>query len=165
MAIVGIIYGSSTGNTESAANQIQAQFDGGEISSVASLSSMDELKKYDLIILGSSTWGLGDLQDDWEVQINNLKGLDLSGKKVAVFGTGDQESYPDTFVDAMGILYDAVAETKATLIGNWPVDGYDYGESRAVRDGEFVGLALDEDNQADLTEERISRWVETLKSN
>ena len=126
---------------------------------------MDELTKYDLLILGSSTWGLGDLQDDWEVQINNLKKLDLSGKKVAFFGTGDQASYPDTFVDAMGILYDAADETNASLIGAWPVDGYEHTESLAVRNGKFVGLALDEDNQADLTGERITGWVELIKKN
>ncbi|WP_319559371.1 flavodoxin FldA [Marispirochaeta sp.] len=164
MAAIGIIYGSSTGNTEAAASIIQSRMEGAEVMNISGLSSVDDLKKYDLIILGSSTWGLGDLQDDWDVQINNLKKLDLSGKKVAFFGTGDQASYPDTFVDAMGILYDAAAETNASLIGAWPVDGYEHTESRAVRNGKFVGLALDEDNQADLTEERIFGWVELIRN-
>jgi flavodoxin I len=164
MATIGIFYGSSTGNAEAAAKIIQSRLESAEVKSIASISSMDELKEYDLLILGSSTWGLGDLQDDWEVQINNLKKLDLSGKKIAFFGTGDQASYPDTFVDAMGILYDAAAETNASLIGAWPVDGYEHTESLAVRNGKFVGLALDEDNQADLTEERISGWVELIKN-
>ncbi|WP_319475800.1 flavodoxin FldA [Marispirochaeta aestuarii] len=165
MASIGIFYGSSTGNTEAAANIIQSRLEKADVKNIAGISSMDELTKYDLLILGSSTWGLGDLQDDWEVQINNLKKLDLSGKKVAFFGTGDQASYPDTFVDAMGILYDAAAETNASLIGAWPVDGYEHTESLAVRNGKFVGLALDEDNQADLTGERITGWVELIKKN
>ena len=165
MATIGIIYGSSTGKTKSAADMIKSKLGEGDVMDVSSLSGIDELVKYDLIILGSSTWGLGDLQDDWEVQINNLKQIDLSGKKVAFFGTGDQNSYPDTFVDAMGILYEAAVETKATLIGGWPVNEYTHSGSRAVRNGEFIGLALDEDNQSDLTEERITKWVETLKRN
>ena len=48
-------------------------------------------------------------------------------------------------------------------IGAWPTDGYNFSESRGVRDGKFIGLALDEDNQGDLTESRIKTWSGQVK--
>jgi flavodoxin I len=121
------------------------------------------MTEYDVLILGSSTWGEGELQDDWYDVIDRLSGLDLKGKKVALFGTGDQKSYPDTFVDALAELKEKLAGTGAAFIGAWPVEGYDYDSSRSEEDGMFVGLALDDDNQPDKTEERIAEWVGRLK--
>lgn len=49
-------------------------------------------------------------------------------------------------------------------MGYWPTDGYDFNDSKAVRNGKFVGLAIDEDNQADLTESRVENWSTQVKS-
>ena len=125
-------------------------------------ASPDDFSSADRIILGTSTWGVGDLQDDWEGQMGLFDDLDLSGKKAAVFGLGDQEGYPDSFVDGMGILAEKLSEKGALLVGLWPLDGYEFDDSRAVKDGQFVGLALDEDNQSDLTDQRISDWIAAL---
>ncbi|NQE37327.1 Flavodoxin [Microcoleus sp. IPMA8] len=78
-------------------------------------------------------------------------------------GTGDQEGYPDNFMDAMGILAEKISEQGGETVGYWPVEGYDFNESKAVVNGKFLGLAIDEDNQSDLTESRIKSWVSQLK--
>ena len=114
-------------------------------------------------MLGSSTWGAGDLQDDWYDFIGKLKNENLSGKLVGLFGCGDSGSYPATFCDAMGHLYDDLSGTGCRFIGACDTAGYSFDSSEAVRDGKFVGLALDETNEDDRTAERIAAWVETLK--
>lgn len=161
---IGIFYGSIMGNTEAAAHKAGAKvetFGAVTIHNIAD-AAVKTMMDYDLIILGASTWGLGDLPDDW-VGKEDLHGLDLTSKRVAVFGTGNQEGYPDTFVDAIGILAQAAEKAGATLIGSWPTDGYNFENSRAVRNGLFLGLPLDDDNQAALTEQRITKWCAQLR--
>lgn len=157
----GIFYGSTTGDCERIAKALGAKL-GADVKNVSELSN-DALQAYDLILLGSSTWGYGDLQDDWESSISNLESANLAGKKVAVFGCGDSASYSDTYCNAMGKIYDAAVAAGATIVGSGvSTDGYEYSDSDAVRDGAFVGLALDEVNQSDLTDSRIDAWVKTL---
>jgi flavodoxin I len=122
------------------------------------------MNDYDVLILGSSTWGFGDVQDDWDAVLDELASLDLTGKKIAFFGFGDSSMYDETYCDALGILYEALQDSQATFVGRWPTTGYEYAESRAVVDGKFVGLALEADNQGDLTDERIAAWVAQLKT-
>jgi len=162
---IGIYYGSTTGNTKSAAEAIRDAFTGEEIvcESIAK-AQPDGLTGYDLLILGSSTWGDGELQDDWAAFLPKMDSIDLTGRKVALFGHGDQGGWADTFLDAMGILYDKVVERGATVIGSWPIDGYDHTDSKAVRDGRFVGLALDEANQSGASAGRIAAWVAGLRT-
>ena len=159
--MTGIVYGSTMGNTKNAAKKIADLLGDSELFDVAAMTA-DRLLKYDRILLGSSTWGAGDLQDDWEAGIDVLKNADLSGQKVGFFGCGDQEMYPNSFVDALGILYEAVKGRAEQIIGKWPTDHYVFSNSAAVVDGEFVGLVLDEDNQQDMTAERIRKWVAAL---
>lgn len=163
MKEIGIFYGSTMGETEEAAEMIADVIgkDKVEVYNVASVS-VDELEKYDKLIFGSSTWGLGELQDDWGTFIEKLKTLDLSKKKVALFGLGDQSMYSDTFVDAMGIIYDVIKEKGAEVIGGVLTDDYDFSHSEALINDAFVGLPLDNNNQGDLTEERIKNWVDDL---
>lgn len=164
MKKVGLFYGSSSGNTQSAAGTIAQGLDisKNDLYDVAKVKP-EQLLAYDVLILGSSTWGLGDLQDDWEGF--GLEKLDLTGKKVAIFGTGDSSSYCDTYCDAIGLLAEAVEQAGATLIGTGTdTSGYSFDESKAVREGVFCGLPLDEDNESDKTQERISKWIEQLKA-
>ena len=157
----GIFYGSTTGDCERIAKSLAAKL-GADLHNVSELSDAT-LQAYDLILLGSSTWGYGDLQDDWEGAISKLSGANLAGKKVAVFGCGDPASYADTYCNAIGLIYDAAVEAGATMVGGGvSTDGYDFSDSAAVRDGAFVGLALDEVNQAELTDSRIDAWVKSL---
>ena len=165
MANIGIFYGSTMGNTEGVAKKLQAVL-GPDIADAQSISdvSSDDLNTYQYLLLGSSTWGIGELQDDWFDGLAKLDKVSWDGKKVAFFGTGDPQGYPDSFVDAIGILYEKLAEKGAEVIGFWPTDGYEYDASRAEKDGRFVGLVIDEDNQGDLTDQRINTWVEELKA-
>jgi flavodoxin I len=163
MSKIGIFYGSSGGNTEGVAKNIAKKLGvgAGDIYDVCKARASD-LSAYDVLLFGSSTWGLGDLQDDWEDFIRTVASADLSGKKVALFGCGDSSSYSDTFCDAMGKIYQAVKD-KATVIGFTDTDGYSFDASESVVNGRFAGLALDEDNEGNLTEERIDRWIEIIK--
>ncbi len=161
MANIHILYGSTTGATEAAAQQLAALL-GAEAKPVAAATPED--LEADLLILGSSTWGYGELQDDWAAGIALLDAADLSGRKVAVFGTGDSVGFADTFVNAIGILADKAVERGATLVGQVPAVGYAAVESLAVRDGNFVGLALDDTNEAEQTPDRIAAWAKALQA-
>lgn len=158
---IGVYYGSVMGNTSSAAEQIADLL--GDGATAIDVSGNRNFEDYDILILGTSTWGLGELQDDWLGAVDTLSGANLAGKKFAVFGMGDQESYSDTFVDGMRDLYDAAIEAGAEPVGAWNDDDYDFSESRAVEGEGMIGLALDDDNQSELTSSRIESWVEKLK--
>lgn len=154
-----VVFGSSTGTCENIANTIAEKL-GVEAINVADFSA-DTIANHDNLILGTSTWGAGELQDDWYDGINVLKNADLSGKTVAIFGCGDSESYSDTFCGAMKEIYDAAQGAK--IIGSVPTEGYTFDDSDAVVDGEFIGLALDDVNEDDKTEGRIDAWLDSIK--
>ena len=165
MKKTGIFYGCSTGTCEDLANQIaeKIRVAASDVHSADKLSA-DLVKEYDLLILGTSTWGDGELQDDWYDGIKVLKSADLSFKSIALFGCGDSESYCDTFCDGMGILYEDLKDSGCSFIGNKVgTDGYSFSSSIAVVNGAFVGLALDEVNESDKTAERIDNWTAELK--
>ncbi len=163
MANIGIFYGSSTGNTEAAANKIAKALAGNDVQLFDVSNAVADFAAFDVLLFGTSTWGLGDLQDDWDSFVGEVKGADLSGKKVALFGMGDSSSYSDTFCDGISKIYEAVQGTGATIIGRTSTEGYSFDSSESVIDGEFAGLPLDEDNESDLTDQRIALWVEQLK--
>ena len=156
-----VVYGSSTGTCASIAQTIAEKL-GVETIDVANLTA-DVVNANDNLILGTSTWGAGELQDDWYDGVKVLKEAGLAGKTVAVFGCGDCESYCDTFCGGMKELYDAAKAAGATLIGAVDAASYSYEDSEAVVDGKFVGLALDDVNEDDKTEERINAWLESIK--
>jgi flavodoxin I len=160
---IGIFYGSSTGQTELVAEKLQKLL--GEEN--ADLINVDgamksDLEKYPYLIFGTPTWGVGEMQDDWEDFSEIVEKSNLKEKKVALFGLGDQDTYPDSFADGIGILYDLLKD-KVEIVGKWHKNGYTFNESEAYRDNAFVGLILDQENQADKTTERLEKWVEMLK--
>ena len=165
MKNIGIFYGSSNGTTEEVAQLIGSKLgvDGADIHNISSASAND-LENYECLLLGSSTWGSGDLQDDWFDFVNELKKANIAGKKVALFGCGDSATFSDTFCDAIGTLYQEVIAKDCVVVGSVDTDGYSFDESTAVVDGKFVGLAIDDMNESDLTGERIDAWVEQLKA-
>ena len=164
MKSIAIIYGSSTEHTKDAAERM-AELLADYSPTLSDIYDGDEepFLTHDVLILGVSTWGVQDLQDDWNDFYPKLEKLDLKGKTVALFGLGDASIYPSSYVDAMGILYEILAEKGVTFIGEIPTDGYDFEYSRAVVDDKFVGLPLDDDYEPELTEERIINWIELLK--
>ena len=164
MKSIAIIYGSSTGNTEHAAHLIATELAGYSpvVKDITDITP-EELLEPDVLILGVPTWSIGELQDDWEEFFPNIKKLDLTGKTVAIFGMGDADGYPDTYVDALGILYDEFGKTGCTFVGEVSTDGYTFDDSQGLRGGSFVGLPLDEDNESKLTRPRVKAWVDSLK--
>lgn len=156
-----VVYGSSTGTCEAIAAKIAERI-GAEAINVSDLTA-DVIAENDNLLIGTSTWGAGELQDDWYDGVDTLKGADLSDKVVAVFGCGDSASYSDTFCGAMKELYDATKAGGATIVGEVDIDGYTFDDSDAVVDNKFVGLALDDINEDDKTDSRIDAWIEQIK--
>lgn len=167
MKKIGIFYGSTTGTCENLAEQLANKLGvtNNDIYSADKMST-ELVDTYDVLILGTSTWGDGELQDDWYDAIKVLKRASLKEKIIALCGCGDSESYCDTFCDGMGILYEDLKNTGCIFIGN-KVDSSDYSfsNSRAIVDGQFVGLALDDVNESDKTFSRIEDWIVELKKN
>lgn len=163
MKQIGIFFGSSTGDTEKVALLIQ-ELIGIEKADIHDIkeSKAEDLRQYSFLIMGISTWGTGNLQEDWEEFLRKLSKFNYSGYKAALFGLGDQESYPDTFADAMGFVYDTFKSLGFNMTGEFPVNGYEFLHSRAERNGEFVGLVIDERNQPGLTEGRVIAWLKNL---
>ncbi|MBE0639292.1 MAG: flavodoxin [Bacteroidales bacterium] len=164
MKKIGIFFGSTLGNTMKVAEQIQQAFgaDQADLFSIEKATAKD-IEKYDNLIFGTSTWGLGEMQEDWEKFAGRIDSTDLSAKRIALFGTGDQKEWADSFVNGLGALYHRFKD-KITIVGFTPIVGYDFEISLAIKNNRFVGLAIDNVNQADLTQARISRWVEQLRS-
>ncbi|PWK24355.1 flavodoxin [Maribacter polysiphoniae] len=162
---IGLFYGSDTGNTEEVANKI-AKIIGEEYVDVHSIGKVSnaDLEMYDHLIFGTSTWYDGELQSEWEDFLPNLDEIDFSGKTVALFGLGDQLTYGEYFIDGVGIIYDKIIERGAKVVGHWPIDDYDFEESVAEREGNFVGLALDDDNEYQKTDGRIKKWADQLST-
>lgn len=95
---------------------------------------------------------------------DDLPSIDLSGKPVGVFGMGDSSSYADNFVDAIEEVHDCFAGQGAKMIGYTDPSAYEFEESKSVRDGVFLGLPLDNDNEADLTPDRVTAWCSQVLS-
>ena len=164
-APIGLFYGSSTCYTEMAGEKIRAvlgedRVDFFNINETPIITA----QFYDFIILGIPTWDYGELQEDWEDIWEEIDEVDFSGKKVALYGLGDQVGYPEWFLDAMGYLHSKVVARGATPCGYWPKAGYEFEASKALTpDGQyFVGLALDEENEFALSETRIKQWCEQI---
>lgn len=161
MAQIGLFFGSDEGNSERVAYRIQKRL-GEDVVAVHDIADVTQLDfaNYDKIILGIPTWDFGQIQSDWEEFWDDIGSVDFSGKVVAFFGLGDQFGYGDYFLDAMGMLHDVVIQTGPEIVGHWPTEGYEFDASKAEIPGagKFVGLALDEDQQENLTAERLNRW-------
>src|SRR5690554_3364063 len=130
MTKIGLIYGSSTSNTEYVAYDLRDILNGIEedLVEVHNIGMTDAAKmdSYDYLIFGIPTWNIGELQDDWDIFWSDLASVDFSTKKVAIFGLGDQYGYPDTFQDAIGMLGEEVLALGGELVGYWSTEGYEF---------------------------------------
>ena len=163
MKKVGIIYGSSTGTCETIANSIAQKLgvDSADVMNAGEIT-VEKVNPYEVLLLGTSTWGDGEVQDDWYDGLKVLKSADLKGKTIALFGCGDSESYCDTFCDGIGVLYEDLKDSGCTIVGKVPTDGYNFSTSISVVDGMFVGLPLDDINEDNKTKARIDAWLEEI---
>jgi flavodoxin I len=139
-----------------------------ELGSVDYLKNITDIHPADLtvvenIIIGVPTWHIGELQDDWAAMLPEVKALAFAGKKVAVFGLGDGKGYADTYVDGMAELLEPFEKGGAKLCGLWPTDGYEFKKSKAIRDGKFLGLVIDVENQDNLTDKRVKSWASLIQ--
>ena len=164
-AAIGLYYGSSTCYTEIVAEKIRQILGPNtvDLHNVAS-DGLAGIKDYRQLILGIPTWDYGELQEDWEAVWDQLDAIDFSDKTVALYGLGDQIGYPEWFLDALGYLHNKVILLGAKIIGHWPSSGYQFNESQALMTDKthFVGLALDEENEFELTEQRLKQWCDQL---
>lgn len=159
---IGLFYGSSTCYTEMVAEKIQA-FLGADHIRLHNLKQtpIQQMADYQILILGISTWDFGEIQEDWLASWDAIDTIDLHGKVVALFGLGDQLGYGEWFLDAMGLLHDKLIAQGCQVVGYWPNEGYDFETSKALVDNDrlFVGLALDETSQYELTDQRLAVWL------
>ena len=164
MAKIGLFYTTDTGNTRKIAKRIKKQFAEDEIELFDIAKTTPEaMLGCEALIIGTPTLGDGELPDPLTEFLGQVEASHFEGKPVALFGLGDQVGYPTEFVDALGITYKKLKKLGVRFIGSWSAEGYEIEKSKALRDGEFVGLVLDQDNQADLTDERLEEWLELVK--
>jgi flavodoxin I len=163
MAKIGLFYGSDTGNTEDVAGRIKNMLDGIEPGLVQvfdmSRTTPADFEPFQYLILGIPTANIGQLQTDWDIFWPHLDEIDFSGKKVALFGLGDQYTYANTYLDALGMLAYKVQERGGELVGAWPAESYNFDGSVALDSDHFMGLGLDEENQSELTQSRLETWI------
>jgi len=161
---IGLIYSFNTVKTTQAAKHILKAFDNNIIEAINAEDVTEEkFTEYKNLILGVPTWFDGELPNYWDEFLPAMEDLDLKGKKIAIFGAGDQKGYPENFVDAIGIIADLVEEKGAKIIGHTSVEGYTFEKSKALRGDKFCGLALDFENQSSKNKDRIAKWCEQLK--
>lgn len=164
MSKVGIFYGGKdNGGTAKVAKKIQELL-GKEHAALHNVnaSRSKDVEKYDYLVLGTAAWGIGEMHSDWENFIEELVNADLEKKKIALFGLGDQKTYPESFVDGLGTIFCRLP-FKNNVVGYTATEGYTYYYSTAEKDGKFVGLAIDNDCQPELTDERVQKWVAQVK--
>jgi flavodoxin I len=159
-----IIYSFNTKKTGKVAERIKEAFDNDMVEMVNAEEINESLfMSFDQIIMGVPTWFDGELPNYWDEFVPALEDLDLSGKKIALYGLGDQKGYPENFVDGMGLMANILEKRSANLIGFTSVEGYEFESSQAKRGNQFAGLAIDYENQASMNKGRIAAWVESLK--
>lgn len=163
MKKIALIYAAKADKTASVAEKIQKEL-GDAVEAVSVENAwQNDFEAYDHLIVGASTWFDGELPTYWDELLPELRTLQLKGKKVAIFGLGDQAKYPDNFVDGMGVLADVFEEDGATLVGFTSTEGYEFNKSRALRGDKWCGLVIDLDNQPQLTDERVKKWCREVK--
>ena len=163
---IGLFYATNTGYTEEVAEELQEHFGSNLIEVCRNVEDLelDDLLGFDVLIMGIATWDVGDLPYDWALLYDTLGSYDFSGTKIVMFGLGDQVGYPETFLDAMGIVYRGFLDRGAIGdFGFWPTAEYDFTGSLALYGDKFCGLAIDQDNEADITTARLKDWCIQIK--
>ncbi|GAP70366.1 flavodoxin, long chain [Bacteroidales bacterium 6E] len=166
MGKIGIFYSFNSQKTKLIGEKIIELFNEGEIEAInAETVSEEEFLRYDRMILGVPTWFDGELPNYWDEFVPAIEDLDMTGKKVAIYGLADQKGYPENFGDAVGLMANLLKQRGAEIVGETSTEGYTFESSRAIQNGKFVGLILDQENQARLTQARLDMWIKQVKEN
>jgi flavodoxin I len=161
---IGLFYGTTSAATEEVATLIQTNMANCDVELFDIYKEpLDKINDYENIIIGCPTWDIGLLQEDWRTKFDELENIDFTNKRVAYFGCGDQHVYSGTFLDALGTLEEKITNKGGTTIGLWPVDSYSFDFSLAQKDNNFVGLGIDNDNEPELTEDRVAEWCKQIE--
>lgn len=163
MEKIGIFYGTNTGKTTAIAEEIEFNLRKDEHEVINVADGIEKMAEFKNLILITPTYGVGEVQEDWAKVLPQMEKIDFIGKRVAVAGLGNQFAFGESFVGGMRVLYDVAVKNGAEIIGFTSTEGYKYEESESVIDNQFVGLAIDENNQDDETPDRIMDWVAELK--
>jgi len=163
MKKIGLFYSFNTVKSGQIAKKIEKEF-GKDVEKV-NAEDVDEKKflSFDNMILGVPTWFDGELPNYWDEFVPAIEDMDLKGKKVAIYGAGDQKGYPENFVDGIGIMAELLEMQGATIVGKTSAEGYTFESSKALRGKQFAGLALDFENQQKMNTERVKKWCMQLK--
>ena len=162
MKKIGLFYGSTSGRTQGVVDEIEFNL-GSDVEVHNIAEGMDGLSSYDNLILAVPTYGVGELQQDWEAAFQEFKRIDFTGKIIALVGVGNQTTFGESFIGGLVPLYESVISQGGKIVGLTSTEGYHFEECEAIVDGKFMGLALDEDNQDDMTPDRIYDWLEEIK--
>lgn len=165
MEKVGVFYSFNTQKTKKIAEKIIEAFGPENVEAVnAENVTEEQFVKYNRLVLGVPTWFDGELPNYWDEFVPALEELDLTGKTIAIFGLGDQVGYPENFGDAVGLMANLLEGRNARIVGETSTEGYHFESSKALKNGKFQGLILDQENQARLTSDRVKEWVAQIKT-
>ncbi len=169
MAKIGIFYASAGGNTTQIAEALKEAFEVDDEACILmedDFDSIEQFEAYDVLFFGSSTWGQGDVHFSWVDALLEVSSEEMSfeGKTMAFFGAGDSKKHGEHFCSALGKFYQQFSKAGAKVIGFVDKEGYTYDASLAEVGDKLCGLAIDNINEEDKTEERIENWIEQLKS-
>lgn len=165
MEKVGIIFGFNATKSSKIAERVKEAFGEEQVEMInAEDLTTEKFMEFNNLVLGVPTWFDGELPNYWDEFVPALEELDLKGKKIALFGLGDQVKYSENFVDAIGIMAEIVRDLGATLVGHTSTEGYKFESSKGVERDKFLGLAIDYENQGSKNKERVNAWVEQLKN-
>ena len=159
---IGLMYGTTTMNSERVAELIWDKMQETELHDIQ--DGVEVLEQYEHVILVAPTWDYGALQEHYIEHWDNLQNVNWTNKSVALVGLGDQVGYGDLYQDSMSTIYETIKSLGGKFIGFTSTDGHNFETSQAVRDDKFVGLAIDEDNQSKLTEERLNTWIQEIRA-
>ncbi len=173
MKKIGLFYAPANGNVEKIAKKIAEKIgsENVDLKLITKDSTTDELLGYDKLIFGISTvgrdaWNTTYTKIGWDFFLPEIEKIDFTGKTVALYGLGNQYIYPQHFVDSMGKLAKILQTKGAKIVGEVSNNGYDfYTSSEALLPdyATFIGLPIDEDNEEDQTETRLTEWLIKIK--
>lgn len=168
MEKIAIFFGPLNGSVHRVAKLVASKIGADKVDLIhIKDASAADLDKYSRIIFGISTIG----KDTWTQKFDNIDwskffpvvtDYNFSGKKVAIFGLGDHITYAYHFADSMGLLGKTIKSQGGKIYGSVGTEGYTFQDSDAIVDGQFIGLPVDEDFEPELTDERVTNWINSL---
>lgn len=167
---IGILYSTVTSSSEKYARMISDKLAGKEsdLADIAEISP-DAIGQYEALIVGAPTLNTGADEQrtgtPWdEFLINDIENVNLNNKPVAVFGHGDATEYAKYFCDSIEEIHDKFEKQGSKMIGYTDPKSINFEQSKAVRNGKFLGLPLDVSAPPDQAEQRISDWCAQIIS-